>query len=259
MNTELGPDGTPYLQWYEGKTPESKEGKTKHDPRPVVRFLESSPYYRNYGTSRPFRNIDGLRNHLKELHEEILVMEETQKTQASTCVLMKKNIDLIVVDTDKALKLKTKIENADKENEKIKANNELKETIKDLVIRKKLSDDLTMDLNAIKRNKSEMIKKAKLPIDNIEFDDMGIRVGGVLFEQLNSAEQLKVSINMAMALNPKLKVIKINNGSLLDSDNMKIIEDAAKGKGYQVWIEKVDESEEVGIVIEEGRVKKINK
>jgi hypothetical protein len=36
---------------------------------------------------------------------------------------------------------------------------------------------------------------------------------------------------------------------------MKIVSDMAETKDYQLWVEKVDESGQVGIVIEDGMVK----
>ncbi len=59
---------------------------------------------------------------------------------------------------------------------------------------------------------------------------------------------------MAMALNPKIRVIRITDGSLLDSENLALIEEMAGEHDFQIWIEKVDESGSVGITIEDGQV-----
>jgi len=40
----------------------------------------------------------------------------------------------------------------------------------------------------------------------------------------------------------------------LDSKSMEIIEEMAGSGGYQVWVEVVDETGKVGIVIEDGSV-----
>jgi len=52
-----------------------------------------------------------------------------------------------------------------------------------------------------------------------------------------------------------LKVIRILDGSLLDSTNMNLIKEMAQGQDYQVWVEVVDESGKVGITIENGEIK----
>jgi hypothetical protein len=81
---------------------------------------------------------------------------------------------------------------------------------------------------------------------------------GIPFIQGSAAEQLRVSMAIAMASNPKLKVILIRDGSLLDADNLKVIEEMARDKDFQVWIEAVRENGEIGIFIEDGMVKSID-
>ena len=70
-----------------------------------------------------------------------------------------------------------------------------------------------------------------------------------------SSEQLKVSTVLAISFNPKLRVIRITDGSLLDADSLKTIESIADSQDFQIWIEQVsDEKEGVGILIEDGEV-----
>ncbi len=59
-----------------------------------------------------------------------------------------------------------------------------------------------------------------------------------------------------MADNPKLKVIRIRQGSLIDSDGMKILAEIAKARDFDVWIEIVDSTGKVGFVLEDGMVTK---
>ena len=56
-------------------------------------------------------------------------------------------------------------------------------------------------------------------------------------------------------MNPKLRVIRITDGSLLDTENMALIEKMATEADFQIWIERVDESGTAGVVIEDGQVK----
>jgi len=85
-----------------------------------------------------------------------------------------------------------------------------------------------------------------------------VTYGGIPFDQASSSEQLRVSMSIAMAANPKLRVIRIQDGSLLDDNSMAAIAETAKANDYQIWIERVDDSGKVGIVIEDGRVAAVN-
>ena len=58
----------------------------------------------------------------------------------------------------------------------------------------------------------------------------------------------------AMAGNPKLRIIRITDGSLLDAKNLEIVREMAGSRDFQVWIERVDESGKVGIYLEDGAV-----
>ncbi len=58
-----------------------------------------------------------------------------------------------------------------------------------------------------------------------------------------------------MAANPKLKVLRIQDGSLLDEQNMRLLTEMAEASDYQIWLERVDTSGKVGVVMEDGMVK----
>lgn len=114
---------------------------------------------------------------------------------------------------------------------------------------------LTSNINALDRAKADALAAAAMPIEGLAFDEEGVTYNGVPFSQASSAEQLRVSLAMAIATNPTIRVARITDGSLLDSASMAVIAEMAEAHDFQVWIERVDESGEVGIVIEDGQVK----
>lgn len=116
------------------------------------------------------------------------------------------------------------------------------------------ADELSEQLESIDKRKSDGLAAAAFPVPALGFDEGGVTYQGVPFKQASSAEQLRVSLAMAIALNPALRVIRIADGSLLDSDNLALIESMAAEHDFQVWIEMVDDSGERGIVIEDGQV-----
>lgn len=117
------------------------------------------------------------------------------------------------------------------------------------------SKKLTEQITGLEKQKDDALKAAKFPVDGLGFDENGVTFGNIPFKQCSAGERLKVSLAMAMALNPKLRVIRITDGSLLDSDNMKLIESMAKENDFQVWVEIVNESGKLGVYIEDGEVK----
>lgn len=114
---------------------------------------------------------------------------------------------------------------------------------------------LTDAIDGIDDQIAKAIEEADLPVRGMTFDGEDVRLRGVPFLQASDAEQLRASIAIAMSANPKLRVIRIRDGSLLDSDAMEILREAAKGEGYQIWIERVIADSPEAIIMEDGHVK----
>lgn len=102
--------------------------------------------------------------------------------------------------------------------------------------------------------KTKAIQDAKMPVTGLSLEAGAVLLNGIPFEQASSAEQMRTSVAIAMAANPKLKVIRIKDGSLLDEDGIAMITAMAGDNDYQVWIERVDSSGKIGIVMEDGAV-----
>lgn len=102
--------------------------------------------------------------------------------------------------------------------------------------------------------KREAIAKADLPVPGIGFGEDEILLNEVPFDQASSAEQLRTSVAIAIAANPKLRVIRIQDGSLLDEEAMRILAEMAQAADYQVWIEVVQSGRSAAIIIEDGAV-----
>jgi hypothetical protein len=64
-----------------------------------------------------------------------------------------------------------------------------------------------------------------------------------------------VSVAIGLALNPKLKVLLVRNGNLLDDDGLKALSEMADASGAQVWMELVTkDAGGVTVMIEDGHV-----
>ena len=118
----------------------------------------------------------------------------------------------------------------------------------------KQAEALTAKMAERTEEKRAKIAAAKMPVEGLGFGQDCITFNGVPFDQASAAEQLRVSIAIAMAGNARLKVILCRDASLLDRKSMQILAEMAAAHGFQVWIETVDDSGEVGIVMEDGTV-----
>lgn len=119
----------------------------------------------------------------------------------------------------------------------------------------KESDAITARMEARAKQKADAIAAAKMPVEGITFVDGAIMLNGVPFDQASDAEQLRASVAIAMAGEPRLRVLRIREGSLLDEDGLKLVAQMAEEKGWQVWVERVTSDGKGGFVIEDGHVR----
>ncbi|MGH3651588.1 AAA family ATPase [Glutamicibacter sp.] len=116
------------------------------------------------------------------------------------------------------------------------------------------ANQLTAKLDQIAKTKADGLASAQFPVEGLGFTEDGVTYQSVPFKQASSAEQIRVSMAMAIALNPKLKVIRIQDGSLLDTDSLALIEATAQEHGYQIWLEVVGDDIEDAYTIIDGEV-----
>jgi hypothetical protein len=57
-----------------------------------------------------------------------------------------------------------------------------------------------------------------------------------------------------MSSNPELRVIRIKDDSLLDPDGMAMLKGMDDENDFQIWIERVADSDPIAVVIEDGSV-----
>lgn len=80
-----------------------------------------------------------------------------------------------------------------------------------------------------------MVAEAKMPIEGLGFSDQGITYRGFPFEQVAHSGRVDVSVAVAKALNPNLRVILMDGAEALDQETRARVIAAAEGDGYQVW------------------------
>jgi hypothetical protein len=113
---------------------------------------------------------------------------------------------------------------------------------------------LTAAIEKREGDKRMMISNAAMPIEGLSFGEGIVTLGGQPFDQASDAEQLRASVAIAAAMNPKLRVIRVRDGSLLDDSSMAALADFAAERDYQVWVEVVDSDRPGAIIIEDGKV-----
>ena len=139
-------------------------------------------------------------------------------------------------------------------NAAIRANNEARKLAARKTELRASYEKATEQIAAIDKQKADAIAAAKLPVEGLGLDESGLTLNGLPLSDASSGEQLYAALRITAALNPKLRVIQLRDGSLLDAAHKQIVADFARDEDYQVWYESVDQGGEGAIVITAGEV-----
>lgn len=151
--------------------------------------------------------------------------------------------------------LRGQLTNAEAINRKVRENAERERVTAELATANAKSDELTNALQEIDDAKTKTLADAKLPVPGLGFTiDGAVTFNGLPLEQASGAEQLRVSVAVGAARNPRLRIMLVRDGSLLDNDSMLLLGNLARDAGAQLIVERVEIDQHTTVVIEDGEV-----
>lgn len=111
---------------------------------------------------------------------------------------------------------------------------------------------LTDELANIKLAQIKAINEAEI-MEGLSINDKNlVCLNGIPMKQLSSSEKIMLAVNVAMKSNPNLKIVRLENASLFDEENRKLIKKIVSDKGFFLIEEVVGDAD---IVMENGVMK----
>lgn len=106
---------------------------------------------------------------------------------------------------------------------------------------KSKSEEITGRLTEIHNEKKEVFANSSLPIKGLEFDDEKITYKGLPLDddQIPTSQLIGIGVKIGMAYAPNLRLLIIQDGSLLDKKTLDFILKLCDEQNYQVLIEMV--------------------
>ena len=206
---------------------------------------------------RLLKEVEGLTNEIKDLDSRVADLTKRAEDKHKEALEMEeklKNAEPLPQPADTA-ELQQRIAAASDVNKAVGQRQRKTELAAKAEGLEKQATECTGRIEARTQERTKAIESASMPVAGLAFGAGEVLYNDLPFSQASSAEQLRVSVGIAMAANPKLRVLRIKDGSLLDESNLALIAGMADDKDYQVWIERVDTSGKVGVVMEDGEVK----
>ena len=107
-------------------------------------------------------------------------------------------------------------------------------------------------IDALNRERADVISKANLPIDGLTFTDDGLELNGVPFVpgKVSDSQIMEIAAKLIIASNPTVKVFRIARGESLGAKRLQTIVDIARKNGFQGFIEQVQRGQNEMLVEE---------
>ena len=114
-------------------------------------------------------------------------------------------------------------------------------------------DAVKMKLEGIEGERQNRIMDAKFPVPGLTFSVDGVLFNGLPFDSGNQCQSdiLRVGVAIAVAQNPTARIVRIKDGSLLDSSAKSSLLAMLAENGFQAFIETVADCDLTAHVIEE--------
>ena len=187
--------------------------------------------------------VTQLRADLEAAEADLREAEQARADAHATLDRMKSESKgyLAAIVDEETDELSEQIRGAEDVNRKVRENALRQVQAENVQQLKEQSEEWTAKIEAFDAERLATIEAAEFPVEGLGVGDDGVTFNGLPLQQASGAEQLRVSVAMALAMNRKLPVLLIRDGSLLDEDNLALVAEMAEEADAQVWIERVGE------------------
>lgn len=188
-----------------------------------------------------------------ELKKQLLEAEQKLSEAKSNLAIASKDIiDLFDESTEE---LEKNIEQIDEINRKVRANLDKEKAEQDAQEYLDQYEEKTKQLEDVRQKKMSLLKSADLPLPELSVRDGEIIYKDQKWDNMSSAEQLKVATAIVRKLNPECGFVLIDKLEQMDIDTMNEFGQWLETEGLQAIATRVSTGDECSIIIEDGYIK----
>lgn len=113
-------------------------------------------------------------------------------------------------------------------------------------------DSLTVKLNNVRKQKTELLNDANLPLPELTVIEGKLKYKGQEWDNMSGSDRLKVSTAIVRKLNPECGFVLIDKLEQMDLDTLKEFGEWLEQEGLQAIATRVSKGDECSIIIEDG-------
>jgi hypothetical protein len=194
---------------------------------------------------------DGIRRLTLASERTAKARKELQEAESAEKQAM---AEVVSGDREDTAAIISAIAGAEETNRQVRAKKDRTKAVESFKTAERERDGLTKQIDAIDAEKAAKMKSAKWPIPGLGFGSNGVTLNGLPFEQASKAQRMKASLAIGMEQNPRLRVILLQDASLLDEDSMATVREFATDNNIQIWIERVGTGDAGALILEDGEI-----
>lgn len=184
--------------------------------------------------------------------QEELILDRRQQVESARSGMAAAEGRLGTASKVDTAPIKERISEVERTNEAARKVEERRKKAADLTVLEDEAQMMTDHLKQLDEERAGLLARARMPVPGIGFEAEGVTLNGLPLEQASAAEQLKLGVAVACAMNPHMRVMLVRDGSLLDDDSMAMLEAMAEKHDAQIWVERVGDDGKCTVVIEDG-------
>ena len=212
---------------------------------------------RNGENQRKRENAAMFKDSLVLINERIQAATDTlnkllaERTQIEKGIeIAEKTIETLVDES--TAELEASIRNIETINTKVRANLDREKAEEDAKTYSNQYDELTSELENVRKAKSDLLNSADLPLPGLSVKDGELTYNGFKWDNMSASEQLKVSVAIVRKLNPECQFVLIDKLEQMDVDTLNNFGEWLEKEGLQAIATRVSSGDECAVIIEDG-------
>lgn len=214
---------------------------------------------RNGENQRKRQQLSGIQSQYAAKGQEIEQLKERLRQAEAEYAQIGQDLEIAQKDAldlqdESTEELQRNIQEIDEINRKVRANLDKDKAETDAGDYRSQYDKLTKQIEDIRKNKSDLLANANLPLNGLSVSEGDLIYNGQKWDNMSGSDQLKVSTAIVRKLKPDCGFILLDKLEQMDTETLEEFGQWLIQEDLQAIATRVSSGEECSIIIEDGYV-----